>query len=52
MNNLNWVQTSDWNLNLLTRSRFQSLTVDGIKDSFVIESLQKGIIKSEPFLKG
>jgi hypothetical protein len=31
---------------------FQSLTVDGIKDSVVIESLHKGIIKSEPFLKG
>jgi hypothetical protein len=27
-------------------------TVDGIKDSVVIESLQKGIIKFEPFLKG
>jgi hypothetical protein len=24
----------------------------GIKDSVVIERLQKGIIKSEPFLKG
>jgi hypothetical protein len=36
---------SDWS------SRFQSLKVDVIKDSVVIESLQKGIIKSEPFLK-
>jgi hypothetical protein len=26
--------------------------VDGIKDSVVIESLQKGIIKPGPFLKG
>jgi hypothetical protein len=33
-------------------ARFQSLTVDGIKDSVVIESLQKGIIKFEPFPKG
>jgi hypothetical protein len=37
---------SDWS------SRFQSLTVDGITDSVVIESLRKGIIQSEPFLKG
>jgi hypothetical protein len=29
-----------------------NLAVDGIKDSVVIESLQKGIIKSEPFHKG
>jgi hypothetical protein len=28
------------------------IPVDGIKDSVVIESLQKGMIKSEPFLKG
>jgi hypothetical protein len=33
-------------------ARFQNLTVDGIKDSVVIESLHKGIIKFEPFLKG
>jgi hypothetical protein len=39
-------------VNIVNDAACSSLTVDGIKDSVVIESLQKGIIKSEPFPKG
>jgi hypothetical protein len=33
-------------------SLFHSLTVEGINDELVIESLQKGTIKLSPFRKG
>ena len=33
-------------------SLFHSLAVEGINDELVIESLQKGTIKSSPFRKG
>jgi hypothetical protein len=53
-----WNRLDQFDRNLDTLTKFKKAIRkeqsdnNGIKDSVVIESLQKGIIKSVPFLKG